>query len=349
MGINRRPLMEENQQLSGSGCARKFPLKELELNHLSKLRFNHPNLFLGTSDFDDVGAYLISENQLLVQSVDMIASLPLSPYEFGTICSAHCLSDIYAKGAIPLTALNILFHSASPYYPEQIDNILSGITDKLNEAKTTLVGGHTINEKVLYCGLMVSGVINKEDIVLIKGTKVGDNLILTKPLGTGILSMAVRNKTVEQFPQKAVSSMAILNDLLLNLKNKSMVHSCTDVTGSGLAGSLYNLAIKNSVKIEILESEIPFYEEAWVNAINEDDGSLFNRDYVRGLVTFGNHVKKEIRNLVFDPQTSGGLLLSVSPQNTSQIMDEIFSHNTSIEPKIIGQITGDETPEIQIV
>jgi selenide,water dikinase len=320
----------------------------LEQNHLSKLRFNHPKIFLGTLDFDDVGAYFIDNDQLLVQSVDVIASIPVSPYDFGAICAAHCLSDLYSKSVTPITALNILFHSASPYYPEQINGILSGLAEKLLEANTALIGGHTINEKLLYCGLIISGIIHKKDIVLMKGAKEGDDLVLTKPLGTGIISLVVRNKILEKFPQKAISTMSALNNVLLNLKDKHLVHSSTDVTGAGLAGSLYNIAVKNSVQIEVQAAEIPFYEEAWVNALNEENGALFNQDYAGELINIDNGISKEIRNLLFDPQTSGGLLLALPPHNTNQILDEIYYHNRSIEPKVIGKITRHGTPEIII-
>lgn len=341
-------LVEASQTLSGSGCARKFPLRELELNHLLKLRLNHPNVFLGTQDFDDVGAYFISDNKLLVQSVDVIASLPMEPYDFGAICAAHCMSDLYSRGVTPVTALNILFHTISPYHPEQINAILSGIAEKLNEASTALIGGHTINEKSLYCGLIVSGIITKRDIVPMRGAEVGDNLILTKPLGTGVISLATRNKVLELFPKEVVSIMSVLNGFLLNLKDKNQVHSSTDVTGAGLAGSLYNMAIKNSVEMEVLEAEIPFYKDAWENALNEEDGAIFNRDYTGDIIVFNVHVENKTRNLIFDPQTSGGLLLAVSPARTHQIIEEIVSYNTLLEPKVIGKITAQGAPRIII-
>lgn len=341
--------MDESPPLFGSGCARKFPLLELERNHLSTLASTHPNVILGMSDLDDVGAWSIGVDQVLVQSVDVIAPIPVDPYDFGAICASHCLSDLYAKGVTPLTALNILFHSVSPYKPLQINQILSGIVDKLREANVVLLGGHTINDNNLYCGLAVSGIARDKEIIFAKGAQAGDNLILTKPLGTGVVSLSVRNHILETFPKSIIEGMKTLNISPIKLKNKCLIHSCTDVTGAGLAGSLYNIASKDSVEIEINAPQISHYKEAWDNSINEEDGALFNRDYTKGVISFDHSVKKEVRNLLFDPQTSGGLLMSVSPENTSQILDEVFSHNNSIEPMVIGKITGSKEPSVRIL
>lgn len=342
-------LMDESPPLFGSGCARKFPLFELEKEHLSTFVSTHPDIILGMSDMDDVGALSIGFDQVLIQSVDVIAPIPVSPYDFGAICAAHCLSDLYAKGVTPLTALNILFHSVSPYKPVQMNQILTGMMDKLREASVVLLGGHTINDNNLYCGLAVSGIARNKEIIFTKGAQVGDNLILTKPLGTGVVSLTVRNRTLEVFPLPIIEGMKTLNIALTKMKDKHLIHSCTDVTGAGLAGSLYNIASRASVEIEINAAKIPCYKEAWDNSANEEDGALFNRDYTRGIISFDHSVKKETRNLLFDPQTSGGLLMSVSPENTSQILGDVFSNNNSIEPVIIGKITSSKEPSIRIL
>jgi selenide, water dikinase len=336
--------------LPGSGCARKFPLRELKLNHLAKMSSSNSRIFLGIQDFDDVGAYELREGSLLVQSVDIIASLPVRPYDFGAICAAHCLSDLYAKGVAPQTALSILFHSLTPYHPDLIDGVFSGLLDKLNEASVALIGGHTINEQSLFCGLAVSGVVEKGKIIKKSGAQIGDVLLVTKPIGTGIISLATRGKLLGEFPHQVVKYMATLNNSLLEFTDTEYIHAATDISGAGLAGSLYELAIQNSVEIIVNAKDVPCYEHALAYAISaEEDGALFNRDYVEGFIGFEKNVSKDLQNLLFDPQTSGGLLLAVAPSRVNQVVDRLNVGGLMSEKLIVGQILKEGTPRVMVV
>jgi selenide,water dikinase len=309
----------------------------------------NPRIFLGIQDFDDAGAYELANGSLLVQSVDVIASLPVRPYDFGAICAAHCLSDLYAKGVVPQTALSVLFYSFTPYCPDQLDAIFSGLLDKLNEADVALIGGHTIDEESLFCGLAVSGVASRDGIIRKTGAQPGDLLLLTKPIGTGIVSLATRHGMLGEFPPSIIKRMTTLSSSILKLVGKNCVHASTDVTGAGLAGSLFELAIQNSVEIAVNAEDVPCYEQALTYAATmEEDGALLNRSYVEGRVRFVTNASKSFENLFYDPQTSGGLLLAVAPTALGQVIDSLNAEGTTKEKLIIGEVIRTGEPKISV-
>ncbi|MCC6277642.1 MAG: selenide, water dikinase SelD [Oligoflexia bacterium] len=274
-----------------------------------------PNLLVGFENADDAGVYRLSKNQALVQTVDFFTPIVDDPTWFGRIAAANSLSDIYAMGAQPLTALNI-FCAPEDLPPATISKILSGGAEKLREAGCVLVGGHSVKDRELKFGMSITGMVHPKKYLSNDMVKVGDVLVLTKPLGTGVITTAAKNDSCPpEVLKKAVLSMARLNRKAGELMIKHGAHACTDITGFGLMGHLSELARASHVKIRIQTGQIPRF--AGVEKLIEQEfytrGDQLNRDYAKPF-HIAERVSQTDQHLIFDPQTSGGLLICIPPK-----------------------------------
>jgi len=280
-------------------------------------RQNDPNVLVGYATSDDAGVYRLSDELALVQTVDFFTPIVDDPYLYGQIAAANSLSDVYAMGGRPLTALAVLA------LPEKSDldlaeKILAGGLDKMIEAGCTVVGGHSIRDEELKFGYAVTGTLHPRRIWTNAGARAGDRLLLTKPLGTGVITTALKKgKAKEDWVEAAVRSMAALNraatEALLPLGDA--IHGATDVTGFGLLGHAREVAAASGVSVVIDSTQIEFLQGALecAHAGHLAGGLKNNRDFLGACVEFAERISPDVQALLYDPQTSGGLLVAVAP------------------------------------
>jgi selenide,water dikinase len=306
-------------------------------------------LLVGFETADDAAVVKISDSQALLLTVDFFPPVVDSPYLFGQIAAANALSDIYAMGGKPLAALNLVAFPCG-LGMEVLGEILQGGRDKVQEAGAFIVGGHTIQDSEPKYGLAVTGIASIENLVTNSGAKVGDHLVLTKPLGIGILTTALKGGLVsEKDIQEALDSAAFLNKTAAEVMKKVSINACTDITGFGLAGHLREMLISSGVAARIQAKNIPIWDGV-VNFINEGivpGGARANYNFLREYVTFSdkNTVPTEV---LFDPQTSGGLLLSVPEQKLDQLLGELKARNLN-HASVIGQIVTGQPGFIEVL
>jgi selenide,water dikinase len=276
-----------------------------------------PNLLVGFTNKDDAGVYRLQDGYALVQTTDFFTPIVDDPYAYGQIAAANALSDVYAMGGRPITALSILC------YPEDgdldvLERILVGGTDKMTEAGCTIVGGHSVKDTEIKFGYAVTGTVDPSRVWTNANARAGDRLILTKPLGTGVITTALRSgKAKDSWVEAAVAAMRNLNrdaaDVLSSFPRG--VHAVTDISGFGLLGHALELAAASKVSLKIYSGLIELLDGALECARGGHlaGGLKKNREFIGDCVAFDPQVSIEIQNLLFDPQTSGGLLVSLSP------------------------------------
>lgn len=330
---------------NSGGCAAKLDPNVLT-NLLSKLNpYKDENLFVGIENFGDCGMYKISDEQVILQTLDFFPPMVDNPYDFGQIAAANSLSDVYACGGTPLTALNILAFPANLMDTSIIDGILVGATDKLNEAQTVLLGGHSINDKSLLLGFSITGISKLSEVITNAKSKIGDSLILTKPLGTGLINTAIKQKidldniTVS----KALINMKLLNDKASQLMKKYSANASTDVTGFGIVGHSYEMATASNITIKLFQKELP---KLYSEVINVKCSGT-----VRNLNHFSKFVKTSatplLNEILYDPQTSGGLLISISKKFSNDLLSEL--HDNGYEyASVVGEVIPKENTSIII-
>ncbi|XER09822.1 Selenide, water dikinase [Sporomusa rhizae] len=308
------------------------------MKHLPAMQ--HPNIIVGIDTSDDAGVYRLNESTALVQTVDFFTPIVDDPYLFGQIAAANSLSDVYAMGATPLTALNIVAFPNCKLPGEVLGAILKGGQAKVAEAGAVIIGGHTIDDTEPKYGLSVTGLVHPDKVWTNAGAKPGDCLLLTKPLGTGILSSAARADLFPQGAQAAIDSMAALNATAAKVAAGYTVHACTDITGFGLAGHVYEMAAGSQVDIELDSVALPLLPEAADAAAMGfvPGGAYSNRMYLTQ-VDFDGDVPENIRDICFDPQTSGGLLLSVPAAESEDLLAALQAAGLAAS-RIIGEVTG---------
>ena len=262
----------------------------------------------------------------LVQTVDFFTPIVDDPYIYGQIAAANSLSDVYAMGGRPVTALAIAAFPQDGLHTDDIAQIFRGGFDKLREAGVALLGGHTVQDKEIKFGYAVTGAVDPTRILTNTGAKPGDRLILTKPLGTGIVGTAIKfGRASAELIDRAVSQMRTLNKIAAETITKvDGVHACTDITGFGLAGHASEMAAGSHVTIEIDSKALPIIPGVLeIAAANKSGGLATNREYFGPGIEFAAGVPADLRDLIFDPQTSGGLLISVSDASANQTMAEL--------------------------
>ena len=308
----------------------------------------HANLLVGIETSDDAGVYQISPDFALVQTVDFFTPIVDDPYIYGQIAAANALSDIYAMGGKPLTALNICaFPTDFPLEPLQL--ILKGGQDKALEADVVVLGGHTVQDAEIKYGMAITGQINPKKIYTNKGAQSGDALILTKPLGTGIITTAIKKRKADDITiQKVCSGMALLNKSAAECAAAYTIHACTDITGFGLVGHSFHIAKGSHVGIHFNSYDLPHYPEALTFAKKGclTGADKTNREYVRGFIEFQNRFPAEWESLFFDPQTSGGLLFSLPKEEASALLQSLHEAGLK-EARIVGYVFASDQPLIQ--
>lgn len=281
-----------------------------------------PRLVVGRETFDDAGIFVLSDDLALVQTVDFFAPIVDDPYTFGQVAAANALSDVYAMGGEPLTALNIVGFPSGKLPMEVLTEILRGGQDKVHEAGAVIVGGHTIIDEELKYGLSVTGRADPKRLLTNAGASVGDALILTKPLGTGILATAAKNDRLSADGREAlIRSMVELNRDASRAALVVGATCATDITGFGLIGHANHIAKASDKTLRIDVSRVPMLDdsrEAWLSGIRTG-GAERNEDYLRDLVEWGGASDVDCA-LLIDPQTSGGLLVAVSPQRVGEYL-----------------------------
>ncbi len=285
-------------------------------------------LMVGVSTSDDGAVYKLNDDTAIIQTIDFFTPVVDDPYIFGQIAAANALSDIYAMGGQPKLAMNIICFP-NCLSTDVMTKILKGGHDKVTEAGAIIVGGHTVEDDEPKYGLTVTGFANPNDILKNSSAKKGDYLILTKPLGLGIINTGIKADMVSNDTYKnAIETMILLNKYAMEATKGVEVNSCTDVTGFGLLGHGLEMAQGSSVTLEFDHKEIPIIEEAisLANMGLVPGGAYSNKKYIGDNVMFSDDISETYRDIMFDPQTSGGLLLSVNESNLEDLKQNFKKH-----------------------
>lgn len=309
-------------------------LRHLDRNKKEK----DPRVLVDFDLMDDAGVYQLTDELALVQTVDFFTPIADDPFTFGQIAVSNALSDVYAMGAKPLTALSVACFPED-LDPEVLAQILKGGESKLVEAGVALLGGHTVNDKELKYGLSVTGTVHPDKILTNAGAEVGDILILTKPLGTAVLTTALKlGLVVEDDISQCILSMSTLNNMAMEAMIEVGVNSCTDITGFGLIGHGVEMAKGANVQLEINWDKLPllpkvmeFIEKGAVPGGTYSNIEYFDQDVVLQGITPSEKL------LLFDPQTSGGMLIAVSKEGAEALLTKI-NNSQEIKGSIIGQV-----------
>jgi selenide, water dikinase len=331
------------QQVKAGGCASKLPAGSLRQVLSALPAQTHPDLLVGFETSDDAGIFRIGPNQALVQTVDFFTPLVDDPFTFGQIAATNALSDVYAMGGLPLTALALVC-----FPPEAdlriLEQIMRGGLSKMVEAKCTVVGGHSVRDAEMKFGYAVTGLIDPTRVYTNAGAVPGDILILTKPIGTGVITTAVKqSKSSPSWVDAAIRSMTTLNSTSSSIAiDCAGVHAITDITGFGLMGHGREMALGSEVALEIETAHVPLIEGALdaVRAGAIPGGLLANRDFAECLVEDSGEsdIPDDLRALLYDPQTSGGLLISVAPENAPELIARLRA--SCSQTAIIGRVSG---------
>lgn len=305
-------------------------------------------MIVGLDKPDDAGVYKLSDELAIVQTVDFITAIVDDPYSFGMIAAANSLSDVYAMGGRPVTAMNIVSFPSETMDISVLTQVLSGALAKLNEAGVTLVGGHSVKNSELKYGLCVTGIVHPKKVVTKSEAKVGDKLILTKPLGTGILTTALKAGLVdEKTKTKLTEQMAKLNDKAAEVMVSLGAHACTDITGFGLIGHACEMAENSGVAIELYLDKVPFIrgvlQFAQMGLIPE--GMYANEEF-RAHMVEGSQADEDLMAILYAPQTSGGLFIAVSPEKADKMVEQIRQAGDE-QAAIVGQVI--DSPKSQII
>jgi selenide,water dikinase len=325
------------------GCSSKIPPQQLE----EVLKFlplpDDKNILVDIDTHDDAGVYRINDDLALVLTTDFFPPVCSDPYEFGQVAAANSISDVYAMGGDPVLALNIMMFPSSKLPMEDYAEILKGGYDKASEAGVRIIGGHTIDDAVPKYGLAVVGYVHPSKIVTNAGAAPGDDLILTKPVGTGIISAAMRmNIDSEGDGAAALSSMKLLNRTAAKVMKEFNVKGGTDITGFGLAGHALKMARASNVTINIEMGKVPLLGTAYSLT---DDGcipgaSFRNLEYAEEYASFAPDLDYNLKMIAFDAQTSGGLLMCVTKNQAGDVLRRLHEEGLtasaiigSVEPK----------------
>jgi selenide, water dikinase len=311
-----------------------------------------PNLLVGFETGDDAGVYRLTDELALVQTVDYITPVVDDPFAFGQIAAANSISDVYAMGGRPLTAMNCCNFPAKNIDKASLRKILEGGFSKIKEAGATLVGGHTVRDDELKYGLSVTGVIDPRRILTNAAARPGDHLVLTKPIGTGVIITGYRRGLVsDELMTRAVTWMATLNKVACETMLEFDPHSCTDITGFGFSGHALGMAKGSRVRMRIRFHDIPKYEEsleliAQGVATSVTDSNL---QVVQDSLTFTGPFSDQEKWLVVDPQTSGGLLVSLPADQAPQLVARLRQRGNPIAAVIGEVVAGDGRSGIEYV
>ena len=302
-------------------------------------KFSHPNLIVGTDTYDDAGVYKLNDQQAIIQTLDFFTPMVDDPYLFGQIAAANALSDVYAMGGVPITAMNI---AAFPTCMdmEMLNQILRGGADKVIEAEALLIGGHTVQDDEPKFGLSVTGVAHPDQITPNGGGEAGDVLFLTKKVGTGLVSTGIKAGFVSMEQARAMAlEMAELNKYAAEAMRAVGVKGATDVTGFGLLGHLKEIVEASGTGAVLLSEQVPIWEHAremaQIGLI--PGGAHRNRHYIEHMVTAADYIPLYVMDCFYDPLTSGGLLMAVHKEKEADMRRELEARGVAYA--VIGHLT----------
>lgn len=298
---------------------------------------------MGYESADDAGVYKISDDTALIQTLDFLTPITDSPYEFGQIAAANALSDVYSMGGKPVTAMNIVCFPSEELHEDVLKETLAGGLEKIEEAGAALAGGHSVDDLEFKYGLSVTGLIHPENVIKNCTAKTGDHLILTKPLGTGIIATAVKGKIASSADiDNLVKVSSELNKKASEIMLKFSPSACTDITGFGLAGHLLEMAMGAGKKINLNLKDLLVIDGAfeYANMGLIPAGSYKTREFCKDNIEIESGVDKVYTDLIFDPQTSGGLLFSIPGKESHGCLEML--ENEGVNASIVGEITGDD-------
>jgi selenide,water dikinase len=310
---------------------------------------SHPDLLVGMETSDDAGVYRLTPEIALIQTVDFFTPVVNDPYTFGQIAAANALSDVYAMGGRPLTALNIVCYPVKTVPREVLLAILTGGLDKIHEAGALLVGGHSVDDTELKYGLAVTGVVHPEKVLTNAGARVGDALVLTKPLGTGVIATAMKGRQASpEAEAEAIRVMTALNRLPETCLEAATLHAITDITGFGLLGHALEMATASHVEVTFYAHQVPVLAAAREYAAMGlvPAGSFANRRFCETRLQVAPGLDPLLVDLFSDAQTNGGLLLAVAPDQAEALLDCLQGHG--IRAAAIGTVTGQAPGRIRL-
>ena len=309
------------------------------------------NVIVGLDRADDAGVYKISDDLALIQTVDFFTPIVDDPYGFGQIAAANALSDVYAMGGTPKTAMNLVAFPVKEMDISVLRHIIQGGLDKLTEAEVVLIGGHSIEDKELKYGLSVTGIVHPARVLTKKNLRPGDRLVLTKPLGTGIVNTAIKaGMASADLIEKVSNLMASLNRDAAAIMSNFDVTACTDVTGFGLLGHLAEMVCGSSLSGRVFADQVPVITEALEFAAMGliPAGAYKNREFRESMIDFAESVERFRRDILFDPQTSGGLLISVAGHQGEELVASLKDAGTA-DAIAIGEVLDRPEEKIWVV
>lgn len=308
------------------------------------------NVLVGLERADDAGVYRISDELALIQTVDFFTPIVDDPYWFGQIAAANALSDVYAMGGVPKTAMNLVSFPIKEMDIDILRQIIQGGIDKIREADAVLVGGHSIEDSELKYGLSVTGFVHPARVRIKNNLRAGDRLILTKPLGTGIINTAIKAAMAPPaLIEQVTRLMATLNRGAAEAMAAFQVHACTDVTGFGLLGHLAEMVTGSGCSVAIESRQVPILPEAagFAGMGLVPGGAFKNKSFRQAMVAFADGVDAVMQDMLFDPQTSGGLLISIEAQHAEALVEALTRRGTPAAAAI-GEVLADPIEKIYV-
>ena len=308
------------------------------------------NVLVGMETADDAGVYKISEELAIIQTVDFFTPIVDDPYWFGQIAAANALSDIYAMGGVPKTAMNLVGFPLKQMDISILRQIIQGGLDKLKEADVVLLGGHSVEDSEMKYGLSVTGFIHPQKVVTKKNLKSGDRLVLTKPLGTGVINTAIKRGVASESITKQISRMmAALNRTASEVMQQFSVQACTDITGFGLLGHLAEMVEDSGMALRLESSQIPIFPEAieYARMGMMPGGTFKNKEFRLAMIEFSSGVDPLLQDILFDPQTSGGLIICVKKEQADALVSKLIDEGVAAS-KIIGEVISVASEKIYV-
>ena len=314
-------------------------------------KFSNVDMLVGTETGDDAGVYRLRPDLAIVNTVDFFTPIVDDPYTFGQISAANALSDVYAMGGEPKTCMNIVCFPKDKMDIEILGEILKGGADKVKESGAVVIGGHSIIDEEIKFGMAVTGTIHPDKIFRNVGIQEGDVLVLTKPLGTGIITTALKKgKASQESITAAVKSMTTLNAAASIVARKYPVHACSDITGFGIMGHGMGMAsgsgvtlVFDSQKFPLLPRAVRLAEKGYITG-----GCKRNRDYLNDKMSIEKSIREGLVEIALDPQTSGGLMIAIAKRNSAKLIEEL--HNAGVTDAVeVGYATSLQKPWVRLI
>lgn len=342
--------VELTKLVEKAGCASKIDQVFLKETLGDLPMPEDPNVLVGVPAGDDAGIYDMGNGTCMVQTVDVFTPTVDDPYIFGQIAAANSVSDVYAMGGVPVTALSVIGFPVRKIPDKALSDILRGGIDKMKEAGVSIIGGHSINDAEIKAGFAVTGVMDKQNVVTNSDAQVGDALILTKPLGTGIISFASQiGKASQASIEAATKSMTTLNKTAAELMVEYGAHAATDVTGFSLMGHLSEMALRSDVDVELTWDKLPWLE----GVLNYATASILpgaierNKESCGHAVIAGDNVTEAMVDICYDPQTSGGLLIAIEADKAEELLERLHESGLT-DAAYIGHVKAKGTGKVFI-